>query len=250
MDKSSSIQEETAVTKLTDAPSVSKVLLEEAHFERVPDTFVVTPISLEESKSYLILKRLLDIVGSSFGILILSPFLVLLAIIIKLEDKKASIFFSQDRVGLDGKTFKMFKFRSMVSDAEERLANLLQQNETTGAMFKMANDPRVTRVGRFIRKTSLDELPQLWNVLKGEMSLVGPRPPLPREVAEYTSYDLQRLLVVPGCTGLWQVSGRSNIGFKEMVDLDILYIKTRSLMVDLKIIVRTITVLFGSKDAY
>jgi len=250
LDKSSSIQEETAVTTLSDAPSVSKVLLEEAHFERVPDTFVVTPILLQESKSYLILKRFLDIVGSSLGLLILSPFLVLLAIIIKLEDKKASIFFSQDRVGLDGKTFKMFKFRSMVSDAEERLANLLQQNETTGAMFKMANDPRVTKVGRFIRKTSLDELPQLWNVLKGEMSLVGPRPPLPREVAEYTSYDLQRLLVVPGCTGLWQVSGRSNIGFKEMVDLDILYIKTRSFMMDLQIIVKTITVLFGSKDAY
>ncbi len=250
MDKSSSIQEETAVTTLADSPSVSKVLIEEAHFERVPDTFVVTPISLEESKSYLILKRLLDIVGSSLGLLLLSPFLVLLAIIIKLEDKKASIFFSQDRVGLDGKTFKMFKFRSMVSDAEERLANLLQKNETTGAMFKMANDPRVTKVGRFIRKTSLDELPQLWNVLKGEMSLVGPRPPLPREVAEYTSYDLQRLSVVPGCTGLWQVSGRSNIGFKEMVDLDILYIKTRSFVMDLKIIVKTITVLFGSKDAY
>ena len=250
MDKSSSIQEETAVTTLADAPSVSKVLIEEAHFERVPDTFVVTPISLEESKSYLILKRLLDIVGSSLGLLLLSPFLVLLAIIIKLEDKKASIFFSQDRVGLDGKTFKMFKFRSMVSDAEERLANLLQKNETTGAMFKMANDPRVTKVGRFIRKTSLDELPQLWNVLKGEMSLVGPRPPLPREVVEYTSYDLQRLSVVPGCTGLWQVSGRSNIGFKEMVDLDILYIKTRNFTMDLKIIVKTITVLFGSKDAY
>jgi len=250
LDKSSSIQEETAVTTLADSPSVSKVLIEEAHFERVPDTFVVTPISLEESKSYLILKRLLDIVGSSLGLLLLSPFLVLLAIIIKLEDKKASIFFSQDRVGLDGKTFKMFKFRSMVSDAEERLANLLQKNETTGAMFKMANDPRVTKVGRFIRKTSLDELPQLWNVLKGEMSLVGPRPPLPREVAEYTSYDLQRLSVVPGCTGLWQVSGRSNIGFKEMVDLDILYIKTRSFVMDLKIIVKTITVLFGSKDAY
>lgn len=250
MDKSSSIHEETAVTALADSPSVSKVLLEEAQFERVPDTFVVTPIPLEESKSYLILKRLLDIVGSSLGILILSPFLALLAIIIKFEDKNAPIFFSQDRVGLDGKTFKMFKFRSMVSDAEERLANLLQQNETTGAMFKMANDPRVTKVGRFIRKTSLDELPQLWNVLKGEMSLVGPRPPLPREVAEYTSYDLQRLSVVPGCTGLWQVSGRSNIGFKEMVDLDILYIKTRSFMMDLKIIIKTITVLFGSKDAY
>jgi exopolysaccharide biosynthesis polyprenyl glycosylphosphotransferase len=250
LDKLSSIQEETAVTTLTDSPSVSKVLIEEAHFERVPDTFVINPISLEESKSYLIFKRLLDVIGSSFGLLILSPCLVLLAIIIKVEDKKSSIFFSQDRVGLNGKTFKMFKFRSMVSDAEERLASLLQQNETTGAMFKMANDPRVTKVGRFIRKTSLDELPQLWNVLKGEMSLVGPRPPLPREVAEYTSYDLQRLSVVPGCTGLWQVSGRSNIGFKEMVDLDILYIKTRNFMMDLKIIVKTITVLFGSKDAY
>lgn len=250
MDKSSSIQEETAVTVLADSPSVTKTLLEEAHFEKVPDTFVVTPISLEESKSYLILKRSLDIVGASLGLLMLSPFLVLLAIIIKFEDKKASIFFSQSRVGLDGKTFKMYKFRSMVSDAEDRLANLLHQNETTGAMFKMTNDPRVTKVGRFIRKTSLDELPQLWNVLKGEMSLVGPRPPLPREVAEYTSYDLQRLSVVPGCTGLWQVSGRSNIGFKEMVDLDIFYIKTRSFMMDLKIIVKTITVLFGSKDAY
>nr|WP_193363393.1 sugar transferase [Exiguobacterium antarcticum] len=207
-------------------------------------------MSLEESKRYLISKRILDIVGSGLGLLLLSPFLIILGLIIKFEDKNASIFFSQDRVGLNGEKFKMYKFRSMVSDAEDRLASLLNQNETTGAMFKMANDPRVTKVGKFIRKTSLDELPQLWNVLKGEMSLVGPRPPLPREVAEYTSYDLQRLSVVPGCTGLWQVSGRSNIGFKEMVDLDILYIKTRNFMMDLKIIVKTITVLFGSKDAY
>jgi len=247
LNEPNALHEEVAVTTI---PDNQKPLIKEVQFDTIPDTFVVTPILLEESKSYLISKRLLDIVGAAFGLLLLSPFLVLLAIVIKIEDKNASIFFGQNRVGLNGKTFKMYKFRSMVSDAEERLATLLHQNETTGAMFKMANDPRVTKVGRFIRKTSLDELPQLWNVLKGDMSLVGPRPPLPREVEEYTSYDLQRLSVVPGCTGLWQISGRSNIGFKEMVDLDILYIKTRNFVFDLKIIVKTITVLFGSKDAY
>lgn len=250
MNKSNSIHEETAVTTMTDIQNVNTSLIKEIHFDKIPDTFIVTPISLEESKKYLMLKRIFDVLGSVLGLLLLSPFLIILALIIKFEDKNASIFFSQDRVGLNGEKFKMYKFRSMVSDAEDRLASLLNQNETTGAMFKMTNDPRVTKVGRFIRKTSLDELPQLWNVIRGEMSLVGPRPPLPREVVEYTSYDLQRLSVVPGCTGLWQVSGRSNIGFKEMVDLDILYIKTRSFMMDLKIIVKTITVIFGSKDAY
>ncbi|WP_290756861.1 MULTISPECIES: sugar transferase [unclassified Exiguobacterium] len=219
-------------------------------YSEVPDTFVVTPVALDESKYYLVLKRTFDIICSFLGILVLSPLLIILAIIIKMEDRKASIFFAQDRVGLNGKRFRMYKFRSMVSDAEERLNNLLQHNEIAGAMFKMSNDPRVTKVGRFIRKTSLDELPQLWNVLLGDMSLVGPRPPLPREVAEYTSYDLQRLSVTPGCTGLWQVSGRSNIGFKEMVDLDILYIKSRTFMMDLKIIIKTVGVMVGSKDAY
>jgi lipopolysaccharide/colanic/teichoic acid biosynthesis glycosyltransferase len=144
----------------------------------------------------------------------------------------------------------MFKFRSMVSDAEEKLKEILKYNETSGAMFKMKNDPRVTKVGRFIRKTSIDELPQLFNVLKGDMSLVGPRPPLPREVEEYTEYDKQRLLVTPGCTGLWQVSGRSNIGFNDMVELDLKYIHNRSLFMDIKIILKTFLVLFGSKDAY
>jgi len=138
----------------------------------------------------------------------------------------------------------------MVSDAEAKLAELLEQNETTGAMFKMKNDPRVTKIGKFIRKTSIDELPQLINVLKGDMSLVGPRPPLVREVNEYTKYQLQRLLVTPGCTGLWQVSGRSNVGFEEMVELDLTYITTRSLTADIKIIFRTIFMLFGSKNAY
>ncbi len=249
MNDSSLIKEETAITTLEN-PDSGIANVENIQYSEVPDTFVVTPVALDESKYYLVLKRTFDIICSFLGILVLSPLLIILAIIIKMEDRKASIFFAQDRVGLNGKRFRMYKFRSMVSDAEERLNNLLQHNEIAGAMFKMSNDPRVTKVGRFIRKTSLDELPQLWNVLLGDMSLVGPRPPLPREVAEYTSYDLQRLSVTPGCTGLWQVSGRSNIGFKEMVDLDILYIKSRTFMMDLKIIIKTVGVMVGSKDAY
>lgn len=143
----------------------------------------------------------------------------------------------------------MYKFRSMVTDAEERLKDLLQYNEVSGAMFKMKEDPRVTKIGKFIRKTSIDELPQLLNVLKGEMSLVGPRPPLPREVKEYTSYDKQRLLVTPGCTGLWQVTERNNVGFKEMVKLDLEYINKRSLFYDLKIILKTIQIMVKSNGA-
>ena len=204
----------------------------------------------EPSKVYLIQKRIIDFIGSLTGLILLSPLLLILSIIIKIEDKKASIFFSQERIGINGRVFKMYKFRSMVSDAEKQLEKLLNQNETTGAMFKMSNDPRVTKVGRFIRKTSLDELPQLWNVLKGDMSLVGPRPPLPREVKEYSTYDLQRLSALPGCTGLWQVSGRSNIGFTEMVELDLKYIKMRNTKMDFIIILKTFKVLLGSKDAF
>ncbi|USY57097.1 sugar transferase [Bacillus sp. 1780r2a1] len=207
-------------------------------------------IFVNEPFLYRYTKRSTDIVGSLAGIIVLSFLFLVISVWIKIEDPKGPVFFSQKRVGKNGKEFNMYKFRSMVTDAEERLKELLALNETTGAMFKMKNDPRVTRVGRFIRKTSIDELPQLFNVLKGDMSLVGPRPPLPREVDEYTSYDKQRLFVVPGCTGLWQVSGRSNIGFKEMVELDLQYIQTRSLLIDVKIIFKTILVLFGSKDAF
>ncbi|MEC0666419.1 sugar transferase [Priestia flexa] len=207
-------------------------------------------IFVNEPFLYRYTKRSTDIVGSLAGIIVLSFLFLVISVWIKIEDPKGPVFFSQKRVGKNGKEFNMYKFRSMVTDAEEKLKELLALNETTGAMFKMKNDPRVTRVGRFIRKTSIDELPQLFNVLKGDMSLVGPRPPLPREVDEYTSYDKQRLFVVPGCTGLWQVSGRSNIGFKEMVELDLQYIQTRSLLVDVKIIFKTILVLFGSKDAF
>jgi len=207
-------------------------------------------VNPNNQRGYLFTKRCIDVVGAVAGLLVLLIVFIIIGLLIKLEDPKGSIFFSQKRVGKNGKEFNMYKFRSMVSDAEAKLAELLEQNETTGAMFKMKNDPRVTKIGRFIRKTSIDELPQLINVLKGDMSLVGPRPPLVREVKEYTEYQLQRLLVTPGCTGLWQVSGRSNIGFEEMVELDLTYITTRSLTADIKIIFRTIFMLFGSKNAY
>lgn len=208
-------------------------------------------LEVEKQKlAYLISKRILDIFGAIIGLVVLSILLVLVALLIKIEDPKGPIFFSQKRVGKNGKEFKMYKFRSMVTDAEEKLVELLEYNEIDGAMFKMKDDPRVTRVGKFIRKTSIDELPQLFNVLKGDMSLVGPRPPLPREVAEYSNYHMQRLLVTPGCTGVWQASARNSVGFEEMVELDLYYIRNRSFWFDLRIIFKTITVLFGSKNAF
>lgn len=205
---------------------------------------------LNEPKTYLIIKRLIDVIGSLCGIIVLSLLFLFIAMLIKIEDPKGKVFFTQKRVGLNGKEFNMYKFRSMVSNAEEKLAELLKYNEISGAMFKMKDDPRITKVGKFIRKTSIDELPQLFNVLKGDMSLVGPRPPLPREVAVYSDYDKQRLMVTPGCTGLWQVSGRNSLGFKEMLELDLQYIRRRSTLFDLIIIAKTVMVLFGSKDAF
>ncbi|MBO0589169.1 sugar transferase [Sporosarcina sp. E16_8] len=201
-------------------------------------------------QSYEKWKSVIDFLGAFMGLIILSPLFLLIATIMKIEDPKGQVFFKQQRVGKNGKVFFMYKFRSMVHNAEEKLEELLKYNEVSGAMFKMKDDPRVTKIGRFIRRTSIDELPQLFNVLRGDMSLVGPRPPLPREVDEYSDYDKQRLLVVPGCTGLWQVSGRNNLGFEEMVQLDIKYIKTRSISKDLTIIFKTVGVLIGSKGAY
>ncbi|MCM0005840.1 sugar transferase [Bacillus paranthracis] len=199
---------------------------------------------------YLFIKRLMDMFGALCGIVLLLPIFIIVTILIKLEDPKGPVFFKQVRVGKDGREFGMYKFRSMVTDAEERLKDLLQRNEVSGAMFKMKDDPRVTKIGRFIRKTSIDELPQLLNVLKGDMSLVGPRPPLPREVKEYTSYDKQRLLVTPGCTGLWQVSARNSVGFNEMVKLDLEYIQNRNIIYDMKIIIKTIKVVCSSQNGY
>lgn len=205
-------------------------------------------INSNQKKTYLAAKRMMDIIGALVAIFILGMVFIITAIAIKLEDPKGPVFFAQKRVGLKGKEFNMYKFRSMVTDAEKKLDNLLALNEVQGAMFKMKDDPRITKVGKFIRKKSIDELPQLFNVLKGDMSLVGPRPPLPREVEQYSDYDKQRLLVVPGCTGLWQISGRSSIGFNEMVELDLKYINESSLSFDVMIIVKTAFMLISSRD--
>jgi Sugar transferases involved in lipopolysaccharide synthesis len=205
---------------------------------------------LNSKKGYFFLKRIIDIVGSAVGLIILSIVFLVVAILMKIEEPKGPIFFSQTRVGKNQTNFKMYKIRSMCVDAEEKLAELLQHNEVEGAMFKMKDDPRITKVGKIIRKTSIDELPQLWNVLKGDMSLIGPRPPLLREVAEYTEHDKQRLLVKPGCTGLWQVSGRNDVSFDEMVELDIRYIENLSLAADIKILFRTIGVMIKPNSAY
>lgn len=218
------------------------------------DSSEVQPLKeyLLHKKGYLIVKRIIDIVGSIFGVILTIPFIFVVGIAIKLEAKslKAKVFFVQERVGKDGKTFKMIKFRSMQEDAEEQLKNLLHKNEIKGAMFKMKNDPRVTKVGKFIRKTSIDELPQFFNVLIGDMSLVGPRPPLMREVVQYSEMDKARLLVKPGITGLWQVTVRNNADFDVMVKLDLKYIEQLCIKNDLKIIFKTVAVMVHPNGAY
>lgn len=204
---------------------------------------------LEHQSGYIFLKRFFDIVLSLVGLIILAiPFLII-AIFIKFCDG-GPVLYTQERVGKDGKIFKIYKFRSMYVDADKLLDKLSEQNEVTGPMFKMKNDPRITSVGRFLRKTSLDELPQLYNVLLGDMSLVGPRPPLPKEVAKYSEYDRQRLWVIPGCTGLWQATERNNVGFDRMVELDLEYIQKRSLLLDTKIILMTFWVIIHPNGAY
>lgn len=199
---------------------------------------------------YLLIKRGMDFVFALIGLVLLSPLFLIVTILIKLEDPKGSVFFYQTRVGKDEKPFRMYKFRSMVSNAEELLDKLLEQNEISGAMFKMKEDPRITKIGKFIRKTSIDELPQLWNVVRGEMSLVGPRPALPREVMQYSSYDKLRLRVSPGCTGLWQVSGRNNLSFQEMLALDLEYIERRGIWLDVKVMLRTVKIMVFPNSAY
>lgn len=199
---------------------------------------------------YLACKRMTDFILALVGLILLSPVFLIVAFLIKWDDPKGTVFFSQERVGKDGELFRMYKFRSMYADAEERLANLLKYNEVSGAMFKMKEDPRVTKIGACIRKCSIDELPQLFNVLMGDMSLVGPRPALIREVYEYTNYDKQRLLVTPGISGLWQVSGRSQLTFAQMVALDLEYVTTRSYWMDIKILFKTVRVVCKGDGAY
>ena len=201
------------------------------------------------NRIYLLFKRAIDILGSGFGLIILSPVFLIVAIAIKIEDHKGSILFSQKRVGQYGKEFNMYKFRSMVINAEEIKEKLKEQNEMSGPMFKMKNDPRITKIGKFIRRTSIDELPQLINVLKGEMTLVGPRPSLPKEVVEFEPWMMERLTVKPGLTCYWQVMGRNSIGFEDWMKLDIKYVHERCLSLDAKLIFKTFFVLFGDENA-
>ncbi|MEC5141475.1 sugar transferase [Pediococcus pentosaceus] len=198
---------------------------------------------------YRFFKRTLDIVASVIGLIVLSPVFLIVSLAIKAEDR-GPIFYSQVRLGKGQRPFKMWKFRSMIVDADKKLEKLLEQNEVEGAMFKMKEDPRITKVGRFTRKHSLDELPQLWNVLIGEMSLVGPRPPLEREVADYSEYDKQRLIVKPGCTGFWQVTARNDVDFEGMVNLDLEYIERSGVLFDIGILFRTVAIVFKPNSAY
>ena len=199
--------------------------------------------------SYRILKRLIDIFASLFGLIILSPVFLVVSILIYKEDKE-NVFFCQERNGRDNVVFKMYKFRSMIANAPAMRAELGKYNELDGPAFKMKDDPRITKIGAFIRKTSIDELPQLVNILKGEMSLVGPRPLPTYETAECNEYQLQRLLVKPGLTCYWQISGRNDISFDDWIELDLQYIREASIWTDIKILFMTVGAVLTGKGAY
>lgn len=200
--------------------------------------------------STLLFKRLFDIAASAAFLLVFSPLFLLIAALIKLEDG-GPVFFPQTRVGKFGREFKMWKFRSMCLDAEEKKKELLARNQhAEGVTFKIKNDPRITKTGKWLRKFSLDELPQFFNVLIGDMSLVGPRPPVPREVALYTLADRRRLLVAPGITCFWQIGGRSEIDFSGQVQLDVRYIESQSFWLDIKILLKTVPAVLNGKGAY
>ena len=194
-------------------------------------------------------KRLLDVLGASLGLLLSSPLLLIAAVLIKLESR-GPVIYKSIRIGRGARPFAFLKLRSMVDGAELHRQKLSHLNEADGPVFKIAADPRVTRIGRLLRMSSIDEIPQLWNVLRGEMSLVGPRPPIAEEVVQYEPWQLRRLDVVPGITCLWQISGRSRIGFQEWMRLDLEYIRHRSFQLDLKILIRTIPAVLSREGAY
>lgn len=205
-------------------------------------------INIANQNRYEKIKRFFDICLSAAALVVLSPLLLVIAILIYLEDK-GSVIYSQTRIGKDGRAFKLYKFRSMCVDADEKLKDLQKLNERDGPVFKIKNDPRVTKVGKFIRKTCIDELPQLVNIIKGDMSIVGPRPPLPNEVEQYNSYQKQRLLVVPGLTCYWQIQKGEETTFDEWVELDLKYIKERSILLDFRLILLTFKVILSGKGA-
>lgn len=231
------------------APALTDIAGPRIHTQQVaglPLIHVTTP-TLEGGQR--VAKRLFDVVVSGLLILMTAPVMAGVALLVKL-DSRGPVLFRQQRIGIQGVPFGMLKFRSMVVDAEARLTELSERNEGSGLLFKMKNDPRITRVGRVLRRYSLDELPQLFNIFSGAMSLVGPRPPLPREVDAYERDVRRRLLVKPGLTGLWQVSGRSNLSWQDSVRLDLYYVENWSLAGDLVIILRTVRAVFRSTGAY
>lgn len=205
-------------------------------------------INIANQNRYEKIKRFFDICLSAAALVVLSPLLLVIAILIYLEDK-GPVIYRQTRIGKDGRAFKLYKFRSMCVDADEKLKDLQKLNERDGPVFKIKNDPRVTKVGKFIRKTCIDELPQLVNIIKGDMSIVGPRPPLPNEVEQYNSYQKQRLLVVPGLTCYWQIQKGEETTFDEWVELDLKYIKERSILLDFRLILLTFKVILSGKGA-
>ncbi len=205
--------------------------------------------AVQDSFGYRLVKRVFDVVASFGGLAMLLPLFPFIVLLIKLETK-GPVFFKQERVGFEGKLFGCYKFRSMAVDAEAQKAKLVHLNEATGAAFKIKDDPRITGVGSFLRRSSLDEFPQLFNILKGDMSVIGPRPQIPSEVNDYTPEQAQRLLVRPGLTCLWQVSGRSHLDFSEWMELDRQYVQKRSLWFDLTILARTLPAVIERKGAY
>jgi len=207
-------------------------------------TFTTTPFKT----SHLVVKRMIDIVGSSLALVALSPVFLIAALAIKLTSP-GPVLFKQERCGLNGRRFTFYKFRSMINDAEQRRVEVAHLNEMQGPVFKITHDPRVTKIGKLLRKTSIDELPQLWNVLKGDMSLVGPRPPLPSEVEQYERWQRRRLSMKPGLTCFWQIRGRNEVGFDEWMRLDLKYIDNWSLKLDWEILLKTIPVVLLGKGA-
>jgi exopolysaccharide biosynthesis polyprenyl glycosylphosphotransferase len=236
-------------TDLVVSPGLTEVAGTRLHIQPVAGLPLLHVEEPEFSGVRRVVKGLIDRIAAVIGLVALAPLFVVLAIMIRCGSR-GPVFFKQTRVGRDGRVFRMIKFRSMYSDAESRLAELMMHNESDGLLFKMKDDPRVTRVGRMLRRTSLDELPQLINVLMGTMSLVGPRPPLPKEVAAYGDDVRRRLLVKPGVTGLWQVSGRSNLSWDETVRLDLRYVENWSFTLDLMILWKTVFAVTRGSGAY
>jgi lipopolysaccharide/colanic/teichoic acid biosynthesis glycosyltransferase len=217
--------------------------------ERDIDPVDPAELEIDGGLSYRVVKRLFDLVVGGAIVILVGPLLPLVAIMIKL-DSDGPVFYRQDRVGKGCRPFKFYKFRSMYVEADRRQAELAKENELDGPVFKMRVDPRVTAVGRFLRRSSMDEIPQVLNVLRGDMSIVGPRPPLPGEVSRYSAAHRRRLEVKPGITCLWQISGRSHIGFEEWMRLDMEYLRTRGLWTDFLIFVKTIPAVMARRGAY